>query len=632
MESFQGPRHIYQPLQGNEIRVVKVRPFFPGDDMNRIEARLYHVPLDSSADFFALSYVWGDASQTQTISLDGHDFPVTNNLWWALFYIRARYDRNRKPHDSNLCPFTVEWDNKHGDDDWVSFAPCWWIDAICINQSDKLERSKQVPRMRDVYGMATRVAVWLGLDNFPRYKHAGQMVEAADANYTAVMLAKKPGEELSMDERARILQDLELSISLGELIDPLILTFSTNEGWYFGRIWTLQEVLVAREDPAVMIGQHTTTLARLNLLRGSLDVVVRQGGYSKFLVRGSLSGLGAAQLRDGTPPWRGVPKSSGKVEIDELRQFGLELYNLFATHSGRAATNPHDRIYGLLGLTSMPALPNHLTPDYGRPFQEVCYHYSKHLVQSTGFLDIFSFGVNRHDVGPSWVPTFALGSGGLQSTTTNSVTYSEDGRCMTVRGVQLGTAIAVHYEPALRSMDPMEAPPEGLVLSAWGDLVLAILQPAADLQSRTLHSVVEEWASHAFVRVLGGETDKLLHSLGEILDHCGGGKNLDTVVWSQDTRSCAQALDLLFQLGSHLLLGDGTVCHWPHQKGRQQEKPMIGDIVCAFRGTLGRTLLRPLQGTDGFSVQGPCWTFPISNITQTEEWFGGQTEILFNLY
>ncbi|KAK3681043.1 hypothetical protein B0T22DRAFT_310212 [Podospora appendiculata] len=487
--------------------------------------------------------------------------------------------------------------------------------------------------MRDVYGMATRVAIWLGVDNSVPYKHAKQMVEAADANHTAVMLAKQPGEELSMDLRVQILQDLELSINLGELIEPLVQSFSNDERWYFGRIWTLQEVLVARQDPAVMIGQHTTSLGKLTLHRESLNATVRQGGYDRFLLRGYLSAMASSLGLEGMQSWRKSSKSSGETDVDELIQFGLELYGLLARHSNRTATNPHDRVYGLLGLTSMQDLPDELRPDYDRHFQQVCYQYSKFLVQSTGFLDIFHLGVNRHDVGPSWIPTFFTGSGGwLQPTTTNTVTYSEDGRCMTARGVRLGTAIAVHYETALRSMDPREAPSEGLVLSAWGDLVLAILQPAAQLKSCTLYSVLEDWASHAFVQVFAGDKGKLLQSIGEILDQIGSGGKLKTAVWSQDTRSCAQALDLLFQLGSHLLVDDGTVCQWFHQRGQPQEKPMVGDVVCAVRGTTSRTLLRPLHGTDGFSVLGSCWTFPVSDITHTEEWFSGQTEILFNLF
>jgi hypothetical protein len=37
-----------------------------------------------------------------------------------------------------------------------------WIDAICINQSDELERSVQVGYMGEIYESARRVVVWVG--------------------------------------------------------------------------------------------------------------------------------------------------------------------------------------------------------------------------------------------------------------------------------------------------------------------------------------------------------------------------------------------------------------------------------------------------------------------------------------
>ena len=37
-----------------------------------------------------------------------------------------------------------------------------WIDAICLNQEDDEEKSKQVPRMSDIYSLAEEVIFWLG--------------------------------------------------------------------------------------------------------------------------------------------------------------------------------------------------------------------------------------------------------------------------------------------------------------------------------------------------------------------------------------------------------------------------------------------------------------------------------------
>jgi hypothetical protein len=42
--------------------------------------------------------------------------------------------------------------------------PCkLWVDAICINQKDKLEKSQQIQNMTDIYARAKRVVVWIGV-------------------------------------------------------------------------------------------------------------------------------------------------------------------------------------------------------------------------------------------------------------------------------------------------------------------------------------------------------------------------------------------------------------------------------------------------------------------------------------
>ncbi len=40
-----------------------------------------------------------------------------------------------------------------------------WIDAICINQNDVLEKNHQVAMMGEVYSGAAEVLVWLGEDD-----------------------------------------------------------------------------------------------------------------------------------------------------------------------------------------------------------------------------------------------------------------------------------------------------------------------------------------------------------------------------------------------------------------------------------------------------------------------------------
>ena len=81
----------------------------------------------------ALSYTWGDTSHLAAIKVDGCIYPVTSNLESAL---RALRDPEK--------------------------AKVFWVDAICINQSDINEQGQQVRIMWDIYSSAERAVVWLG--------------------------------------------------------------------------------------------------------------------------------------------------------------------------------------------------------------------------------------------------------------------------------------------------------------------------------------------------------------------------------------------------------------------------------------------------------------------------------------
>lgn len=85
--------------------------------------------------YFAISYVWGPPSQPEArIFVDGVSFKVSKNLEDALRRFRAY----------SSTPFR------------------YWIDFICINQRDNVEKSQQIPLMPRIYAQAALVMIWLG--------------------------------------------------------------------------------------------------------------------------------------------------------------------------------------------------------------------------------------------------------------------------------------------------------------------------------------------------------------------------------------------------------------------------------------------------------------------------------------
>ncbi|KAF2621405.1 HET-domain-containing protein, partial [Macroventuria anomochaeta] len=88
----------------------------------------------------AVSYVWGNAVKTKEILLNGKAFTVRMNLHSFL---------------QQLIKDRSIWSCLGG----------YWIDAICIDQTNVAERNYQVALMGKIYSRAFSVIVWLGRGN-----------------------------------------------------------------------------------------------------------------------------------------------------------------------------------------------------------------------------------------------------------------------------------------------------------------------------------------------------------------------------------------------------------------------------------------------------------------------------------
>ncbi|KAK0620552.1 heterokaryon incompatibility, partial [Immersiella caudata] len=62
----------------------------------------------------------------------------------------------------------------------LGLAEYYWVDFICINQSDLQERSTQVSTMDRIYRSATQVDIWLG-DHTGETEKLGSWIEKVSA-------------------------------------------------------------------------------------------------------------------------------------------------------------------------------------------------------------------------------------------------------------------------------------------------------------------------------------------------------------------------------------------------------------------------------------------------------------------
>ena len=121
----------YDTLPSNNF--IRLLELHSGPAGENIKCTLHQVELDKASNYEAISYAWGDPTDQSSILCDNKIIIVTRNLNDALLRLKLN-DRSR----------------------------FLWADAICINQSDDIEKGSQVQQMARIYGNATTVCVWLG--------------------------------------------------------------------------------------------------------------------------------------------------------------------------------------------------------------------------------------------------------------------------------------------------------------------------------------------------------------------------------------------------------------------------------------------------------------------------------------
>lgn len=121
---------LYRPLGASEFRLFIL---LPGLEGNEIVGRIETFYLLAPPKYAAVSYVWGDHRAIHRIDVNHRQIFLRPNLFQAL-------QRMRSPTNFVFL----------------------WIDSLCINQSDKTERSEQVGKMAEIYQNAENVWIWLG--------------------------------------------------------------------------------------------------------------------------------------------------------------------------------------------------------------------------------------------------------------------------------------------------------------------------------------------------------------------------------------------------------------------------------------------------------------------------------------
>jgi len=363
--------------------------------------KLHTVTLEPNLHFAALSYVWGDKSHTTNISVNNTLIPVTTNLAAALQHVH-RY-----------------WSYEFPTKDPSTFRI--WIDFLCIDQSNTLERSSQVLLMPKVYTSAALVLGWLG-DHGPDNNHELKLATLAvkvlgDAFRSRKWDPEKLSSDLSwLSENAALIQ----APVCDKLWNGLRFLGSLP---YWNRIWILQENVLARTvlyiSPNAMI-EKSTLMSVCLMVSQALGLEFERRDVQKpeavpdhiwFKFRPPES-TEFSEIREIVRFWTAATvygERSDAGSVKERMEASLQISEFGGT---LLASDERDHIYGLLGLNDLP-----IRVDYSQEtkVRDVYVEYCRVVLDMLREMDKRSYiflrdagvGVfNNNEDLPSWAPNF----------------------------------------------------------------------------------------------------------------------------------------------------------------------------------------------------------------------------------
>lgn len=351
---------------------------------------------------------------------------MTKNFHDALHQLRRFWEKQY--HSSDCGPITPK----------LKTVP-FWIDALCINQADVDERSKQVPRIGTIYGSAEHVFACLGdpyklgpIQNAPVFQDLANLdyskmgslylasfmrafdLEDLDGHdlplctqmlfdhgriFDSLLLHSEDQDETHATER--IVKSLRQTLPYCDFRRPLkALVVLLSRGWFF-RTWVVQEFAPARNPLIVFSGDFYASLSSSSILHKFYSQILASPDqpmswiHNDFVFERMSLFMRFGELSHSNE--HGVQKPP--TNLRRLTKTLMEFLDLASDKLG--ATMPHHRIYGLSGLVDTFALPQSLVPDYGLTFEQIYRRYSTEMIAYTDKLDFLARSARQLGANPS---------------------------------------------------------------------------------------------------------------------------------------------------------------------------------------------------------------------------------------
>lgn len=360
---------LYNKLEERSIRLLDL---MPGELNSPLQGRLHPASLDPPGTYEALSYTWGAPETAGFMKCENGSIPLTLNLVQALLRLRL-----------------------------TNTIRILWIDQICINQNDNIERGQQVSLMGEIYRGASVVNIWLGEEDENTWEGMQYIPHLLKA-FTHPNERDGTGHEVP-----HVLEALGLLTVKSPRWLALRALF---ERPYFRRMWIVQEVALGKKC-VVYCGSCSVSWQDLSKAALCLEDDAEHQIEAHRVVRMIMT-LRRNNVAGG--------RIGGYRPLTELIH---QSFNLLCT-------NPRDKIYGVLGLAS-DINPEHFSPNYSLSCQDVYIETTVACIKKDGCLDIIcQVRLPKLLQGlPSWVPDWTVISAPRESLASKfSESYSAYGR------------------------------------------------------------------------------------------------------------------------------------------------------------------------------------------------------------
>ena len=391
---------IYNSLGPGEVRLVSI---FPGSDSDDLLLSLSITKLEELiTSYEALSYVWGDVDPSERVKCN-YAYTEITQVSQGMTCRRDIYSQVATccvKVTSNLQKALLQLRT-------VDDCRTLWVDSICINQKETQEKSEQVSLMAKIYNRAERVLIWLG-DEHKSTANAIQCLESL------AQLRNVSPHEIAFG-------GLDADIGLRPwLLNCGDRKYIPHEYWralkqlllerpWFRRAWVHQEVAMSHRA-TIICGAHTFEWDLLFTACNTIDTLMIHTGE-----RGSGKDVShiVGRVLSMEHTRTAVLKPSGRQEskIQKARSRYLSLEDLLCDFRSTEATDPRDKVYGLLAMASAlfdEPLPK---PDYSLTIRQLYTSIAWNLLELSGrhnlrCLSYVQEMVESHNL-PSWVPDWS---------------------------------------------------------------------------------------------------------------------------------------------------------------------------------------------------------------------------------